>query len=137
MLIINIIPAPHTKRAVWFDPTDDHLIFALSDVIGLVEIENPDNPEETATIPMHMICDQFGVYTLPQLDMNFLAFAEPSDVADMSKYQEQIDEIKTLYEKMKKQQQGEEVVEVETKGNVSRIKRIIKNVNMDGIKHED
>jgi hypothetical protein len=136
MLIINIIPAPHSKRAVWFDPSKDHLVFALSDVIGLVEIENPDNPTESATIPMHMVCDQFGVYTLPQLDINFLEFAEPADVADMSKYQDQINEIKIFYEKMKKQQ-GDEVVEVETKGNVSRIKRIIKNINMDGKTHED
>ena len=135
MLIINIFPAPHAKRAVWFDPSKDHLVFAVSDVIGLIELENPDNPQESATLPMHMVCDQFGVYTLPQLDMNFLEFAEPADIADMSKYQDQIEEIKTFYKEMKKK--GEEVVEVETKGNVSRIKRIIKNINMDGHKHED
>lgn len=135
MLIINIIPAPHSKRAVWFDPSKDHLVFALSDVIGLVEIENPDNPQESSTIPMHMVCDQFGVYTLPQLDINFLEFAEPTDIADMSKYQDHINEIKIFYEKMKKE--GDQVVEVETRGNVSQIKRIIKNIKMDTPKHED
>jgi hypothetical protein len=132
MLIVNIIPAPHSKKAVWYDPQDDHIVIATADVIGLVELENPDNAQEIATIPMYMTADKLGVYTLPQLDVNFLEFLDGNDSVDIGKHVKQIEEIKQLYKKTRT-----EVVEVEKTGNVTQIKRIIKNVKTEAPKHDN
>lgn len=135
MFINSIIPAPNAKKAVWYDPIKDDIVITTSDIIGLIELLNPENPEETATIPMYMTADKLGVYTLPQLDVNFLEFLDPFDSVDLGKYTQQIQDIKILYAKM--QAENPEVVEVETKGNVSQIKRIIRNIKSESPKHEN
>lgn len=133
MLIVNIIPAQVIKRAVWYDPSKDDVVMGVSDVIGLVELENPDNPQEIATIPMYMTCDHLGVYTLPQLDVNFLELiVYDGNPLDIGKYADQIKEIKELYKNIKP-----EVVEVEKKGNVTQIKRIIRNIKSEVPKHDN
>lgn len=123
MFIVSIIAAPSPKKAVSYDHVKDELLIEKADIIALVEINNPDNPGETATIPMYMSSDSFGVYFAPQMSMNFLEFIEPHDSIDLSKYLEQMEDIKKFHEDVENKT---ETIEVERKGNISHIKRIIK-----------
>lgn len=123
MFIVNIIAAPSPKKAVSYDHMKDELIIEKADIIALVEIANPDNPGETATIPMYMCSDSFGVYFSPQMSINFLEFIEPHDSVDLGKYLEQIEDIKKFHEDV---DNNTETIEVERKGNLTQIKRIIK-----------
>lgn len=135
MTVLNIIQAPSTKRAVWYDPNRDELILKIADVVGLVELQNPDNIEESTTIPMYMTSDRYGIFSLPQLDANFLEFIDPGDHIDIGNYTDKIEEIKNLYKTLKAN--SPEIIEVETNGKVSKIKRIIKNVKTEGPKNEN
>ena len=118
---MSIIPAPKARRAVWYDRDKDDLVFQIADIIGLISMENPDDVEELCTIPMYMTPDNFGGYILPQMDINFIEFVELDAEIDLGKYIDNIEEIKKLYEEL-----DSETVEVETKGNVSQIKRFIR-----------
>jgi len=128
MLILNIIPAQFPKRAVLYDAKNKQLIFETADVIGLVELQNPDDLEEVTVVPMYMTSNTLGVYSLPQLAINFLEIIPLNETVDYSTYLKQIKDIETL---LKNLPNKDEVVEVETKGNISRIKRIIKNVTSE------
>lgn len=121
MFIINIISAPNPKKAVTYDEKNDNLVITAADVIALVEVPNPDNSNEVATVPMIMCCDSFGVYYPPQLDINFLEFIEQNDIVDIGKYTLLINEIKKFYK-----ESVDTKVEVKNKGNVSFIKRLKK-----------
>lgn len=131
MLIVNIIAAPSPKKAVSYDHDKDELIVERADVISLVEISNPDNAGEIATIPMYMCADSFGVYFAPQMSINFLEFIEPHDSIDMGKYEEHIKEIKKFHEDEKA-----ETIEVERKGNLTQIKRIIRQKKIEDPKND-
>lgn len=135
MMIVNVIAAPHQKRAIWYDPHKNDLIVKPADLIGLIELENPDNPSEIATVAMYMTCDHLGVYGLPQLDVNFLEMINANETLDIGKYTQQIEGIKELYAKIKAK--GPEIVEVETEGNVSKIKRIIRQTKPETPTHEN
>lgn len=124
MFIVNIIPAPTPKKAISYDNEKDELIIEKADIIALVEIANPDQPSETATIPMYMCCDSFGVYFAPQMSINFLEFIEDWDAVDLGKYTQHISEINKFHENIKNKT---ETVEVERKGNLTQIKRIIRH----------
>lgn len=134
MFILNIIPAPSPRKAISYDIKTNELIIEKADVIALVELQNPDNPQEMATIPMFMCSDSYGVYSAPQVNMGFLEFVEPHENIDLGKYTDQIKEIKKLYNSVK---DGLEEVEVENKGNVTHIKRIIRNKKKDLPKNEN
>jgi len=132
MMILSILAAPNPKRAVLYNPKTDDLIFELADIIGLIAMENPDDPEEMTYIPMYMISDDFGGYNLPQMDVRFIEFVNPKDDLDLGKYTQQIEEIKELITKM-----DEETVEVTTTGNVSQIKRFIRYTKPETPKDEN
>lgn len=121
MFIINIIPAPQPKKAVSYDPIEDDLVIQTADVIGLIEVQNPENPQEVANMPMYMVSDEFGIYNAPQVDPHFLEFIELGDALDLDKYKAQIEGIKKFHEEIEN-----ETVEVESKGNVSHIKRFVR-----------
>lgn len=125
MSIINIIAAPRPKKAIWYDVEKDELVIDTADIIGLVEIQNPDNLDEIAVVPMYMVSDDFGTYRLPQVNANFIEFIDINEQVDYGDYEKSILDIKTMYEKFKKD--SPEVVEVETQGNISKIKRIIRH----------
>jgi len=131
-MILSILAAPNPKRAVLYNPKTDDLIFELADIIGLIAMENPDDPEEMTYIPMYMISDDFGGYNLPQMDVRFIEFVNPKDDLDLGKYTQQIEEIKELITKM-----DEETVEVTTTGNVSQIKRFIRYTKPETPKDEN
>lgn len=124
MNILSIMAAPSPKKALLYDNEKDELVFERADIIGLIEMENPDNPGELATMPMYMCHDSFGVYFVPQLSMNFIEFVDDLDNIDLGKYNEQVKDIKKFYEEVLS---DIETVEVESKGNVSHIRRIIRN----------
>lgn len=132
MMIISILAAPNPKRAVWYDKEKDDLVFQIADIIGLISMENPDDPEELCTIPMYMTPDNFGGYSLPQMDINFIEFIDLDTNIDLGKYLDIIIEIKKLYEEIES-----ETVEVETKGNVSQIKRFIRPLKKETPKDDN
>lgn len=135
MSIVNIIAAPRPKKALWFDVEKDELVIDVADIIGLIEIQNPDNLDEIAIVPMYMVSDDFGTYRLPQVNMNFVAFLEMNEDVDYGLYETTINEIKAMYESFKKD--SPEVVEVEKKGNVTQIKRIIRHTKPEVPKNDN
>ena len=124
MLIINIIAAPVVKKAISYDPIADELIIEKADIIGLMEVANPEAPDEMATVPMYLCSDNMGVYFPPQLSIMFLELVDSIENIDLSKYKDLIEEIKKVYAEM---ENSTETVEVEQKGNVSHIRRIIRS----------
>lgn len=121
MFTINIISAPTPRKVVSYDPDKDDILIQVSDIIGLIEVQNPDNPSESTSVPMYMCCDSFGMYFPPQLDINFIEFIDMNTTLDLGKYKDHVDELKKFYAKLKT-----DTVEVEQKGNVSHIRRIIR-----------
>jgi len=121
MFILNIIPAPVPKKAVLYNPENDTLIIQPADIIALMELENPDAPGETATIPMYLCSDSLGVYFPPQMDITFLDLIDSPKTVDIGDYTDQILEIKKFFDEAEA-----DTVEVETKGNVSQIKRFVR-----------
>ena len=117
MLIHSLIAAPTAKKMVIYDIEKDELVIQLADVIGIVEIPSEDEDMVTIT-PMYLCSDSMGIYTAPQLFITFLDLVDKDAVVDLGKYIDQIDEVKRLI----KEETGE-TVEVETTGNVSRIRR--------------
>lgn len=120
-MIITIIPAPTSKKAVIYDPIKDEVVFETADVIGLIEVVNPDDTQEGVVIPMYMCSNSMGTFYPPQMDINFLELVSMNTDLDLSKYVEQIDELKKYHKDIE-----ESMVEVETKGNLSSIKRFVK-----------
>jgi len=130
-MIINIIPAPTPKKAVVYDPIKDEVVFETADVIGLVEVINPDNEQEGVIIPMYMCSNSMGTFYPPQMDINFLELIPMNKDLDLSKYVDTINELKKYYQEIE-----EGIIEVETKGNVSSIKRFIKPSKKDKPKND-
>ena len=124
--ITNIIPASTAKKAILYDPDTDDLIIQRADVVGLIEIQNPDDPQEVASAAMYMIADDLGIYSPPQMHYNFIELIEdhPFDTVDLSDYLDDIEEIKKIHTQLKNT--NPEIIEVEQKGNVSTIKTFIK-----------
>lgn len=120
MHIINIIPAPVPKKAVYYNLQKDKLFTENADIIALTEIQNPDNPQEAAVLPLYMCCDALGVYFPPQMDITFLEFIGVNDEINPVKYEKHIVELKKLYANLKDKT---EVIEVESKGNIRKIIR--------------
>jgi hypothetical protein len=118
MIVTSIIAAPHPKRAVMYDPDKDDLVFHVADIIGLISMEDLEEPDQFITIPMYMISDEFGGYNLPQMDARFIEFVDMNEDIDYGKYITQVEEIKKLIASIDAQ-----TVQVETIGNVSRIKQ--------------
>jgi len=135
MYIINIIPAVTPKKALSYDHEKDELIIEKADIVALVELQNPDNLQEAATVPMYMCCDSFGVYFSPQLSINFLEFVDTHEDVDFGKYIEQIKEIKDFYIKVKNKTDFE-TIEVEKRGNLTQIKRIIRSKKIEEPKYD-
>ena len=132
MLIINIIAAPVPKLAVMYNPLLDMITTEVADVIGLMEVLNPDDPNELGSLPVYMIADSLRVYSPPQFSVGFLEFIADTDTLDLDKYKDQVIEIKKFFAEVESN-----TVEVETKGNLSQIKRpFIKMVKKDEPKND-
>lgn len=132
MLIINIIPAPVTKLAVIYNPTIDMITTEVADVIGLMEVLNPDDPDELGSLPVYMIADSFGVYSPPQFSVGFLEFIPMGQLINVDKYKDQVAEIKKFFAEI-----HSNTIEVETKGNLSQIKRpFLKSIKKDEPKND-
>jgi len=132
MMIMSIMAAPNPKRAVMYDDNTDELVFHLADIIGLIAMDNPDEPDEVAYIPMYMVSDNFGGYNLPQLDIRFIEFINTFDQVNLDQYLPQIEEIK---QEISNIQNG--TIEVETKGNLTQIKRVTRRPKLEAPKDED
>lgn len=120
---MQIIPAVTPKKTVMYDPIKKQIITETADVIGLIEMPDPDNENVIAIIPMYMSSDSFGFYALPQLSPAFLGFVGLNDLVSLGDYKSKIDEINKEYDKFAAQF---EEIEVEKEGNVSHIRRIIR-----------
>lgn len=116
MFIVAIMAAPIPKKIVLYDPIGDDLLVLTSDIIGLVDLTDGD--EEPMTAPMYLCADPMGIYYAPQMDITFLDIIEKTDIVDLGKYIIAIEEIKRHMNEVQS-----EVVEVETTGNLSKIKR--------------
>jgi hypothetical protein len=98
--ILNIIAAPFPKRAISYDPIKDELVFENADIIGLIEMFNPDDPTEVAVVPMYMTADNLGGYGLPQFSEFFLELADIKDDIDYGKYADKIAELKEHFNRV-------------------------------------
>ena len=123
MNIIQIMPAVTPKKAVIYDPLENKLVIEVADIIGLIEMPAPEDESMVAIIPMYMCTDESGFYQLPQLFPTFLGLIDKDEVVSLADYSEQIVAIKADYEKAIN---NLEEIEVERKGNVSHIKRIVR-----------
>lgn len=132
MLIINIIAAPVPKLAVIYNPLIDMITYEEADIIGLMEVLNPDDPNDLGSLPVYMIADSFGVYSPPQFSVGFLEFVSKDQPVNLDKYKDQVVEIKKFFAEV-----ASSTVEIETKGNLSQIKRpFLKSIKKDEPKND-
>lgn len=126
MIVTQIIVAPSKKIAISYDPKTDELVYSTCEMIGLVQLENPDEEESLQQVPCYLICDKTGYFYVPELEYNFLTYTDKEYDLDMEALKPAIEEIKKQYKEAET-----EVVEVETRGKISTIKRSIKRLDDD------
>lgn len=125
MIVTQVMAAPSKKIAISFDPKTDELVFNTCDIIGLVQLENPDE-EGLQQVPCYMLSNSDGYFYVPELEFDFIAYCNPGDELDMELIKPRIEEIKKIY-----RETATEVVELETKGKVTTIRRTIKRLDDD------
>lgn len=127
-----IMAAPRPMRAVKYDPIREEIVLEIADLIGLIEMDDPEQPDLVSVIPLLMSMDEMGGYILPQFDITFLEFIDMKADIDYGKYQDQI-----LHIKAELAQLNANIVEVETKGNISQIKTFVRKPKKDKPDYEN
>lgn len=120
--------APSKKIAVSYDSGSDELVFNTCEIIGIVQLQNPEDQEdEIQQVPCYMVCNNAdGYFYVPELEYDFVTYLNPGDEVDLSTIKPRIEEIKKIYKEAQL-----EVVEVTTEGKVSTIKRTIRKLDDD------
>lgn len=130
MLIAQIMAAPTPKFAVSYDPESKCLLYENAEVIGLVQLENPDEPNEIQQLPCYLVANKYGFFWVPELEYNFLIYVDKGQNLSMDSnwIKARIAEIEADYVSIGNEAQKTETIEVETKGKVTHIRRKIKHV---------
>lgn len=126
MIVTSIIAAPSKKVAVFYDPKTDELIYRSCEVIGLVQLEDPEDLENIQQVPCYMASTQEGYFFVPELEYDFLQYITSHEDLNIETLTPLIEQIKKVYKEAEMQ-----VVEVETRGKVSTIKRTVKRLDDD------
>lgn len=126
MNVFNIIAAPKTKRAIFYDPITKQTRSERADVIGVVEFLNPDDSDQAVSLACYLCTDKAGFYQTPQMCPDFLDLIDENEVLDLGNYTQQIAIITDIYRQIDEELTGIETVQVKHEGKVSFIKRNLK-----------
>lgn len=126
MNVFQIMPAPKSKKAFFYDPTTKSVYSEVSDIIGIVEFLNPENSEEAIMLPVYLCTDKMGFYSVPQLLPNFLDVVDNELSFDIGKYTNQIQVITDIYKDVDTKLTEVETIQIQHEGKVSFIKRNLK-----------
>ena len=124
MIVTQIIAAPTKKFAVFYDPKAEDIVYRSCEIIGLVQLEDPEDPDNIQQVPCYMLCNPDGYFFVPELEYDFIQYINTHDDIDLEKMKPQIEQIKKTYKEAEL-----EVVEVKTTGKISTIKRTIKRLD--------
>lgn len=127
MNVLQIVVAPKAKLAVFYNPVDKCIYFEPSNIIGVVEFQDPDGSEMVANVACYLSYDKFGMYTVPQLQPNFINVIDKEEDFSMHLHKAQIEGISKFYKEMEGKLTEVETIEIKNKGNVSFIKNLKKD----------
>lgn len=130
MLIMQIIQAPSPKLAVSYDCDAKCVVYEKAEIIGIVQLENPEEPGDVQLVPCYLVSNRYGFFWVPELEYNFIMYAEINQVVNVGVdfIQARIKEIEATHKEIEDEH---ETVEVETKGKVTHIRRTIKRVKKE------
>lgn len=126
MIVTSIIAAPSKKMAISYDNKTSELVIQTCELIGLVQLENPDEEGDIQQVPCYMLCNNDGYFYVPELEQDFITYANPEDTLDMEALQPKIDAVKQFYKTT-----GVETVELETRGKITTIRRTLRKLDDD------